>query len=144
MARSSNIFSMIILLITSGALLVTPGILCDIPTNNESPMPSPQLPPEEYPGFFKFLESCSKKFSKECGQRTYFAIYFANMTTTNECCVNMIKGVGRPCYDGLLRFTLKSGTFKDNVPHIVTRAAKIWSNCALIANIETSSPQSNY
>ena len=144
MAGSSNIFSMMILFIISGALLVTPGILCDIPTSNESPTPSPQLPPEEYPRFFKFLESCAKKFSKKCGQRTYFAIYFANMTTTNECCVNMVNGAGKPCYDSLLRFILKSRTFKDNVPHIITRAAKIWSNCASIANTKSPSPQSNY
>ena len=144
MAGSSNIFSMIILLITSGALLVTPGILCDIPKNSESPVPSPQLPPEEYPGFFKFLESCAKKFNKQCGQRTYFAIYFANVTTTNECCVNMVNEAGKPCYDGLLRFTLKSRTFKDNVSHIITRAAKIWNNCASIANIVLPSPRSDY
>ena len=144
MARTSKVLLMILLLIASGILLVAPGTLCDILTNNESPTPLPQLPPEEYPGFFKFLELCSKNFSRECGQRTYFAIYFANVTTTNECCINMVNEARKPCYDGLLKFTLKLQKFKDNVSRIMTRAAKIWSNCASIANIESPSPQPTY
>ena len=129
---------MMVLFIASGVLLVAQGILCDITTNVETPAPLPQLPPEEYPGFFKFLELCSKKFTRECGKKTYFVIYFGNVTTNDGCCNDLVTKVGKPCYDGLLRFTLKSNTFKDNVSHIMARAAQTWSKCASIPYIPSS------
>ena len=121
MAGSSNLFSRILIIIAIGALLATPR------------MSAVELPTEEYPGFFKYLERCGKKFDVKCGQKVYFAIYFGNVTLTDQCCVNMVNKLGKRCHEGMLRFTLLTRTFKDSISDILSRAKKIWNNCSSMA-----------
>ena len=124
-------FMMMIISIASGALLAAPEILDDI---SKPPSPLPQLPPEEYPGFYKHLVQCAKKFNIECGQKIYFAIYFGNTTLSYECCDKLVNELGKPCHEDLIRFFLKSQTFKYSASQIVARAQQTWNNCSVIVD----------
>ena len=130
MAQSSNMFMMMIIFIVGGALLVIPGTLGDI---SETPTPLPQLAPEESPGLYKHLKRCSERFYTGCGPKIYFAIYFGNTTLAYDCCENLVYELGKVCHEDLMRFTLKSQTFKDSASQIVARAAQTWNKCVEIA-----------
>ena len=103
----------------------------------EAPSPSPDeikitVPPEPEPGFYHFLDVCTKKVSHECGENIVKSV-LENVETTRKCCGELVHGMGKICHDDLLKFFVSLRELGLIASQVYTKGDQIWNNCVKIA-----------
>ncbi|XP_028760131.1 protein DOWN-REGULATED IN DIF1 11-like [Neltuma alba] len=134
MAAAKYVFAMAILFVGVSVLWATPGVVSsEAPSSSSSSAAAAALSPEQDPKFHEYLRQCSKKF-KKCGPLAYDAVVFKNATMTNQCCYNLVKDVGKSCFDNLLTLVLHSPAFKANASAIKESNRQVWNHCSFMSN----------
>ncbi|ESW33399.1 hypothetical protein PHAVU_001G065900 [Phaseolus vulgaris] len=85
-------------------------------------------------GFFNedYLTNCASNLDTFCGKDVYFAIFFGNTTVNEDCCDELVSGVGKVCHDDMTKYVLTKLNFKNNYVQILERSQKIWNDCVAI------------
>ncbi|XWS59088.1 hypothetical protein CRYUN_Cryun08bG0092100 [Craigia yunnanensis] len=117
----------------SASMIASPVAAAEVET------PSPSLdeikitiPPEPEPGFYHFLDVCTKKVSHECGENVVKSV-FENVETTRKCCGELVNGMGKTCHDDLLKFFVSLPELGLIASQVYTKGDQIWNNCVIIA-----------
>lgn len=114
--------------------MITPGISSDDdPKTFFAPTPTNVFSPDETPEFYAYLFRCARKFVKDCGFLAFSAIVYQNATLTDECCDNVVNGLGKCCYDSLIIPVLESPVFKNNASKIAISNQQVWKKCYSVA-----------
>ncbi|XP_022747940.1 uncharacterized protein LOC111297496 [Durio zibethinus] len=124
MAKLNNLAIMVALLSSmvaaaSMVALASPVAAAEV----EAPSPSQDdvkvtIPPEPEPGFYQFLEECTQKMSRQCGENVVKSL-FENVDNSRKCCGELVNGMGKTCHQDLLKFFV-------SVPELHPMASQIY------------------
>ncbi|MBA0850120.1 hypothetical protein Goshw_025535 [Gossypium schwendimanii] len=124
MAKLNHNLSMVIALLSS--ILIAASTV----TSEEEFMIT--IPPEPEPGFYKTIEECIEKMSRECGENIVKAV-LEDEEISEQCCVELVHGMGKICHDDLLQFYVSLPQLGFNVTHLNIRGQQVWNICILKA-----------
>ncbi|KAK7377392.1 hypothetical protein VNO80_02816 [Phaseolus coccineus] len=125
MATFSNNFSLILLFfMMSSALMFHTGFfnVASTPSNAPGPVSS----------YEDYLANCASNLDTFCGKDVFFAIFFGNATVNEDCCDELVSGVGKVCHDDMTKYVLTKSNFKSSYVQILERSQKIWNNCVAL------------
>ncbi|EOY09207.1 Uncharacterized protein TCM_024608 [Theobroma cacao] len=96
------------------------------------------IPPEPEPGFYQFLEECTKKMSQKCGQNVVGSI-FGDTVTSDECCQELVR-MGKTCHDDMVKFFVSLPELKLNASDVYAEGEQVWNDCVSRAASPSPSP----
>lgn len=133
------------LLLASVAAMFGPSIGFNV-APAPAPAPSPAngfsknfkdvLPPEPYPGCYKYLDSCTSHFSKKCGLDLSLDLVFNAQRLDYGCCQELINKIWwwKLLVEPRIRFF---------PPGIFQRGPVVWNSCVHLAAAPAPSPSSD-
>ncbi|XVE61105.1 hypothetical protein DITRI_Ditri06bG0013100 [Diplodiscus trichospermus] len=102
----------------------------------EAPSPAQEvikltIPPEPEPGFYLFIEECTKKITADCGDIVVRNVV-ENLETSQKCCGELVNLMGKTCHDDLLRFFVSLPELELNATEVYAKGDEVWNTCVKI------------
>ncbi|OMO62134.1 hypothetical protein COLO4_33207 [Corchorus olitorius] len=89
------------------------------------------IPPEPQPGLYRFLEECTKKLSRKCGEMAVTSILQGSATTA-ACCREVV-GIGKNCHDDMIKFFVSLPELHLKASDIYPKSDRVWNRCVKAA-----------
>ncbi|OMP06011.1 hypothetical protein CCACVL1_01754 [Corchorus capsularis] len=89
------------------------------------------IPPEPQPGLYRFLEECTKKLSRKCGEMVVTSILEGSATTA-ACCREAV-GIGKNCHDDMIKFFVSLPELQLKGSDIYPKSDRVWNRCVKAA-----------
>ncbi|XP_021818879.1 LOW QUALITY PROTEIN: protein DOWN-REGULATED IN DIF1 11-like [Prunus avium] len=98
----------------------------------------PIVPPEPYPGYYKFLRECTKHMTPPCAKEI-FAGMFRDKPLTRNCCRHLVH-MGHDCHNGLVKFLLLNPRLKENASKAYPKSLQIRKECVSTVDVDSPAP----
>ena len=118
MAKFNNIFIMV-------ALILANRVMASL---TEKKISIPRL----VPGYPLHLLHCARRVEDECGKEIFLGM-FEKLPVSKKCCLQLIKKMGKTCYDDLDKAIVHLPDYSSRASKAIPKGNRIWHKCALVA-----------
>lgn len=131
-------FCLMIIFLISVTLLVKTGFSSEfhddqsnVPTTEINSVPSLIIKKTSTPNPLSPYEKyCKAKLPSGCFYQFFFGLDSDNLKSINkDCCFNLVRDMGKPCYDAITRYILKLPEFNSRKTRTLQLSNEIWSQC---------------
>lgn len=136
-----NNFCVLLTFAMSFTMLVNTSLSGEISQPSQSPSSDFNYAPRPLSAYENYINNCISKMKENCANQFINSLFESNQTISNDCCLNLVKDVGKSCLVDTIRYLTSVPMFQKNKMLMLSIAnngtKNIWHDCNLVHSYST-------